>query len=284
MSYPATVFRVMIASPGDVNEERKLAREIIFRWNSIHSEDKQMVLLPLGWEYDSYPLMGDHPQGILNKELLEKADILVGIFYAKLGTPTKEYDSGSVEEIERHIESGKPVMLYFSEADIKRGFDQDQLNKLEEFKKSSQDQGLYHSFKDIDDFKEKFSSHLQMLVNNEDYFEDERKLTDIGELNLSNIFGSTEEDKLREEAVTLLKESIENGEGHFTKHDDLSGWLTIQVRDKNLVETRDQREVAKWKKAIEELELQDMIEDVKYNGYRYNILETGYEYYEQLGK
>lgn len=243
-----------------------------------------MVLLPLGWEYDSYPLMGDHPQGILNKELLEKADILVGIFYAKLGTPTKEYDSGSVEEIERHIESGKPVMLYFSEADIKRGFDQDQLNKLEEFKKSSQDQGLYHSFKDIDDFKEKFSSHLQMLVNNEDYFEDERKLTDIGELNLSNIFGSTEEDKLREEAVTLLKESIENGEGHFTKHDDLSGWLTIQVRDKNLVETRDQREVAKWKKAIEELELQDMIEDVKYNGYRYNILETGYEYYEQLGK
>ncbi len=186
MSYPATVFRVMIASPSDVDEERKLAREIIFGWNSIHSEDKQMVLLPLGWEHDSYPLMGDHPQGIINKELLERAD-------------------------------------------IKRGFDQEQLNKLEEFKKSCQDRGLYHSYKDIDDFKDKFSGHLQMLVNNDECFENERKLTDPEELDLSNLFSNDEEEDLREEAVTLLRAATENGDGHFTKHGDLSGWSMLLV-------------------------------------------------------
>ena len=62
------------------------------------------------------PEMGDEPQTIINKRILEDADFLVGIFWTRLGTPTASYASGAVEEIEEHLAAGKPAMLYFSAA------------------------------------------------------------------------------------------------------------------------------------------------------------------------
>ncbi len=37
MPYQANVYKVMIASPSDVEEERKIAREVIHEWNAINS-------------------------------------------------------------------------------------------------------------------------------------------------------------------------------------------------------------------------------------------------------
>jgi hypothetical protein len=71
MSYTAQVVKVMIASPGDVDAERRLIRDVIQEWNTTHSEDRKVVLMPVGWEMDSVPDMGDRPQAIINKRLLE---------------------------------------------------------------------------------------------------------------------------------------------------------------------------------------------------------------------
>ena len=70
----------MLASPSDVNEERQVAREIILDWNNINSASRSIVLLPIGWEYNSVPTMGDRPQEIINRQVLKNADLLVGIF------------------------------------------------------------------------------------------------------------------------------------------------------------------------------------------------------------
>ncbi len=59
MSYEALVYNVMIASPSDVNEERQTIREAIFEWNYKHSITTRMVLIPLGWETHSAPLLGE---------------------------------------------------------------------------------------------------------------------------------------------------------------------------------------------------------------------------------
>jgi hypothetical protein len=45
MSYDANVFLVMVASPGDVVDEREAFREAIHEWNVIHSEARKVVLL-----------------------------------------------------------------------------------------------------------------------------------------------------------------------------------------------------------------------------------------------
>ena len=69
MSYPATVFRIMIASPSDVEAERKIIRDVIHQWNAMHSKATSLVLLPVGWETHSAPEMGDRPQEIINKQI-----------------------------------------------------------------------------------------------------------------------------------------------------------------------------------------------------------------------
>lgn len=114
MSYNAKVFNVMIASPGDVASERSIIRRLHHEWNAVHAATRNIVLLPIGWESHSLPERGSAPQEIINNQILDKCDFLVGVFWTRIGTPTAEYSSGTVEEIEKHIESGKPAMLYFS--------------------------------------------------------------------------------------------------------------------------------------------------------------------------
>lgn len=53
MSYSAEVFNVMIASPGDVDVERGIVREVLAEWNAIHSANQKIVLLPIGRESQS---------------------------------------------------------------------------------------------------------------------------------------------------------------------------------------------------------------------------------------
>ena len=111
MPYDAKVFKIMIASPSDVLEERKIIRQVIYEWNDINSESRKLVLLPTGWETNSSPEMGGKPQEIINKQILEKCDVLVGVFWTRIGTETDEFISGTVEEIEKHIHHGKLAML-----------------------------------------------------------------------------------------------------------------------------------------------------------------------------
>ena len=135
MSYKSTVFKVMIASPSDVCAERTIIREVLAEWNAVHSEMRQVVLLPVGWETHSSPEMGDRPQAIINKQILKNCDLLVGVFWTRIGTATEDYPSGTVEEIEEHIKAGKPVMLYFSSAPVlPDSVEADQYAELKRFK------------------------------------------------------------------------------------------------------------------------------------------------------
>lgn len=116
MPYQATVLPVMIASPGDVNEYRAIARGVMHKWNYIHSPATNVVLMPVGWETHSSPELGSSAQELINDRVLEDCDLLVGIFWTRLGTPTGKAASGTVDEIQRHVAAGKPAMIYFSTA------------------------------------------------------------------------------------------------------------------------------------------------------------------------
>src|SRR5947209_20191450 len=118
MSFEAITYNVMLASPGDVSAERRIAREVLAEWNAVHSATKHLVLLPVGWETHASPTMGMEPQAIINQQILRNADLLIGIFWTRIGTATTAYASGTVEEIEEHMKAGKPTMLYFSDAPV----------------------------------------------------------------------------------------------------------------------------------------------------------------------
>jgi len=90
----------MVASPSEVPQERVIVRDVIAEWNAIHAKDRKTVLMPLGWETHATPEMGDRPQAIINGQLLKDADLLVAMFWTRIGSPTGVAKSGTVEEIE----------------------------------------------------------------------------------------------------------------------------------------------------------------------------------------
>jgi hypothetical protein len=165
MPYSATVFRVLIASPSDVPREREAIAQTLNDWNSLNSKETGKVLMPVMWETHSAPAMGDDPQTIINNQVVRGCDMLIGAFWTRLGSPTGRETSGTVEEIKFFLEETKPVMLYYSMAQVAIGqIDTDQLNKLNEFKQSIRLKGLQAEYNSIDELKQRLSRHLTIVM------------------------------------------------------------------------------------------------------------------------
>lgn len=165
MAYPANVFRVLIASPGDVAEEREIAVRAIQEWNDLNSHERQIVLLPLRWETHSSPEYGTRPQAVINRQVADHCDLVIGVFWTRIGTATGTSDSGTIEEIERAAESGKPVMLYFSQSKQDPDtIDIEQLGRLREFKRKTLPNSLIETYASHIEFKDKLSRQLEIRV------------------------------------------------------------------------------------------------------------------------
>ena len=166
MSYNVRVVKVMIASPGDVQDERQAVRDIVHQWNSSHSEDTGLMLRDVGWDTDSVPEMGDRPQEFINKHLLAGCDLLVGMFWTRIGSPTGIAASGTVEEIQQHVAAGKPTMLYFSSAPVSMdSIDLMQYAALKQFRDECRKCGLVESYRTVHEFREKLSVQLARKLN-----------------------------------------------------------------------------------------------------------------------
>lgn len=274
MSYTATTFNVMIASPGDVASERAIVRDVVYEWNAVHSSSRKLVLLPIGWETHASPEMGAPAQAIINKQVLVKCDLLVGVFWTRIGTPTEHHLSGTVEEIEEHIAAGKPAMLYFSSQPVALDtVDIDQIQQLKKFKESCQNRGLYESYDSHGDFKEKFYRHLQLKVNDHPFFQ----LGDEDSPYGSELVESrTQLPQLSPEARVLLKEASQDSGGTII-HARYIGGTAIQTNGKNLIPSNERREVAKWEDALEQLSLNGLIVDRGFKGEVFEITNIGYQ-------
>lgn len=180
--FNAHVFEVLITSPSDV--PKKIIDNIyesIYKWNRIHSKNKNIILKPLRWETDVYSSMSNNEaQSVIRNQIVKHADVLIGVFWTRIGTPTKTYISGSVEEIEEHIQAQKPTMLFFLEKPIAPELiAQEQYNKLIQIKSQWEKRGLYKKFKEsntnifhdelcllFNDSKNKYLS--EQLIRNKD--------------------------------------------------------------------------------------------------------------------
>lgn len=146
MVFTANVLRVMIASPSDVTDARDAVERALYSWNDSNSQNKKAVLVPWRWETSAVPVLGAHPQKLINGQGVDNSDIVFALFGGRLGSPTPEAISGTVEEIDRALELGKPVHLYFSTAPVPRDVDPAQLAAVNDFKKSMQERGILGEF------------------------------------------------------------------------------------------------------------------------------------------
>ncbi len=164
--FAANVLRVTIASPGDVKEEREIVTKEVYRWNNAHASSRILILQPVKWETHSTPQLGAPPQDVLNEQILDDADVLIGIFGTRVGSPTEKYISGKVEEIKRHVAAGKTAKVYFSDVPVPPSeVDPEQYKALQEFKEECKKGGLYSTYSSLQEFKDSIQQHLAIELN-----------------------------------------------------------------------------------------------------------------------
>lgn len=163
--FTADVYRVLIASPSDLKDEREHIPKVVQGWTNLNALSDGVVLLPVRWETHSVPELGGRPQGIINRQLVESSDVLVGAFWTRIGTATGVAESGTIEEINEFRDAGKPVLLYFSSIPVVPGsVDPQQLGRLVEFRDQIREEGLYEEYSSIPELTEKLNRHLTETV------------------------------------------------------------------------------------------------------------------------
>lgn len=278
MPYQATVYNVMIASPGDVQTEPRLAREIIHEWNAIHANSRKMVLQPVGWETHSHPSMEDRAQGVLNEQILSDADLLIAIFWTRLGSPTGEAPSGTVEEIERHIKDDKPAMLYFSSSPVRLdSVDAEQYQALRNFQEECKARGLIEIYDSDGDFRRKFTRHLAATINSHPDF----SIVSEGNADERPAIPIRSVPTLSQEARVLLMDAADDPHGNISHAKYVNG-EKLTTNGRQYIEAGNPRSRALWVGALEELTFAGLFQAIGHSGGVFQITREGYQVAETL--
>lgn len=165
----ARLIRVIAVSPGDVVRERKRLAAVVEELNGRLAFELGFELRLWRWETDASP--GLHlkgPQGLIDDAMaLEDADVVVGIFWNRLGTPTQTAKSGTAHELLRAWElwrkTGRPqVFVYFGErkARLKTTSEAAQLLALFEFRDAMPPEQMRWQYGTLHDFEREVRQHL----------------------------------------------------------------------------------------------------------------------------
>ncbi|MDP0495022.1 MAG: hypothetical protein Q7Q73_02320 [Verrucomicrobiota bacterium JB024] len=167
-----TVINVLLASPSDVNEERKATYAVVDELNRRLGRGLGIRLELIAFEKNIVPGVGEYPQAVINKQIGDDYDAIIAVFWSKVGSPTKDYGSGTIEELERaysRYEKGDGVidiMVYFKDEAIAPskivGSDIDAILKLKSY---LSDKGvLYNEFKSTEDYEVVIRNALTALI------------------------------------------------------------------------------------------------------------------------
>lgn len=265
------IFNIMVGSPGDVTHIAKRAIECINNWNILNSYDKNIALVPHHWTSSSYPSLRKPAQAHIDDILVERSDALVAIFGSRLGTPTDNYISGTVEEIEKHRAAEKPVMVFFSET-LDFSQDIEQLKKLQEYR--NQLSGLYETYNGTDDFEKKFSAKLHLQIQNE--------FQPLVNENVSANKGQ-ETISFSEEEISIMKRWCSSKINLLSQTYFIGGTCLFRFGSLG-VNTANPKEVAQWEDFISRLYscgLIDMIGYDKHNHPKYKLNLKAYNAFSE---
>jgi len=166
MNPKMALVKLTICGPSDVEREVGAAQEVIYDWNRQHGEANGFWVKHQHWSSDAHPSLAGRAQSVINHQLIDDSDILVAIFWSRLGTPTGVADSGTQEEILRGVRLGKKVLVYFSRLEpLPADADAEQIDRLDGFRQDLQAKGLCWSFTSRAQFRKDFTNHLALALN-----------------------------------------------------------------------------------------------------------------------
>ena len=166
MSYSSTAYQLLISAPGDLPEEDiRAVFEAVARWNVLYGRSQSATVVPTHWSQHSAAEHGTRPQASLNKQLVEDADILIALFWHRLGSPTGEAESGTVEEIEEASGHGAYVgVLRCIRAISPADLDGAQASRLSAFLDEARSSSLIFDYEDSVALRERVDTLLTTSV------------------------------------------------------------------------------------------------------------------------
>jgi tetratricopeptide (TPR) repeat protein len=158
--------KMILVGPDDVENHIDILREVI-DWANILIPERPFE--GWFWHTDSTPgLHLDGAQGLTDAKMdITSADLVVAVFWSRIGTPVLGAPSGTVHELERAWDAwrgqGTPdVWLYFSEQDVPQDALRDprQFTALQDWRAGLPTEQSYFEFSDIDELRTMFMRHL----------------------------------------------------------------------------------------------------------------------------
>jgi tetratricopeptide (TPR) repeat protein len=169
----ARVLRVVVVSPGDVMVERERLGDIVDELNRRLAPAHGYQLSLWRWETDAHPgLHLEGPQGLIDVAMrIEDADVVVGIFWKRFGTPTAGAGSGTAHELQRAWsvwrETGRPqVMVYFCQRPYmpQSSAETVQQKQVLSFRETMPEHQLWWTYTTTEDFERAVREHLTAFI------------------------------------------------------------------------------------------------------------------------
>jgi len=161
MARTITLFKIFVASPSDLNDERNLIADIVDELNLSFLNKSDVKIELVKWETHANPGVEDYSQKVINTDIGDDYDIFIGLMWSKFGTRTQEYGSGTEEEFNnaytkyKVFSSSVKIMFYFKQAPIQFDkIDTESIISIRNFKSSLGDKGvLYWDYNTIEEFQ-----------------------------------------------------------------------------------------------------------------------------------
>ena len=171
-----TQYRVFIASPGGLEDERKAFRNAIREYNEMDAERRGVSFKPMGWEATLGRMA--RPQSLINDDIVV-CDYFVLLLWDRWGSPPDApgetgYSSACEEEFELALRCQKDdadpmreVVIFFKGVDPKMLADPGkQLQDVQKFKKAIEVNKEHHfmTFDEPEEFRRFLNQYLARWV------------------------------------------------------------------------------------------------------------------------
>ncbi|WP_239163436.1 nSTAND1 domain-containing NTPase [Paractinoplanes rishiriensis] len=184
MAQGLPVFTVFLASPGDVVEERAIARDVVRRLQFDPFIQRHCSLRLVSWDEPAAPvplLASEHPQHLIDDVLPRpgECDVVVAILWSRLGSPVpaSPHPSGTAAEIDDALAGRPDVLIYRKTAEptVALGAP-DILERTRQYAAvrsylaglaeslAARGRGMFQEFGSPTDFRTLLDAHLRRLV------------------------------------------------------------------------------------------------------------------------
>lgn len=162
------IFRVFVASPSDLVTERSIIRDVVETINRESVYADPPLLIQVVDSQSANPGLGAEAQSFITP-LLQECDLLIAMFWSRLGKPTSDFKSGTIEEIQRFQDrkGGEHVLFFLSDKQHPtppRKADANELKRLQGYVEAIAEQGYVNTYADDDSFKSQLLEKLRLKL------------------------------------------------------------------------------------------------------------------------